>query len=43
MMNEELDRIIYEEIWGEAQCIADMRHCFTEEDAVSLENPDRSW
>lgn len=43
MTDEELDRIIYEEIWGEAQRIADMHNCFTEGDTVSLENPDRSW
>ena len=41
--DEELDRIIYDEVLGEAQDIADRRHCFVEGDAVSLEDPERSW
>ena len=41
--DEELDRILYNEVWGEAQFLADLRHCFAEGDAVSLEDPERSW
>lgn len=41
--DEELDRIIYDEIWREAESIADLRNCFTEGDITSLEDPDRSW
>jgi len=41
--DEELDQIIYEEIWREADRIADARHCFTEGDITALEHPDRHW
>ena len=41
--DEELDRIANEEIWAEAERIAKTRHCFTEGDAVSLDDPDRRW
>ena len=41
--DEELDRIIYDEIWREAESIAEARHCFTEGDITSLDDPDRSW
>ena len=41
--DEELDRIIYEEIWREADRIADARHCFTEGDMAALDDPDRHW
>jgi len=41
--DEELDRIIYEEIFAEAKCTADLRHCFTEEDMVSVDDPERNW
>lgn len=41
--DEELDRIIYDEIWREAESIADGRNCFTEGDMTSLEDPDRRW
>ncbi len=41
--DEELDQIIYDEIWREADRIADGRNCFVEGDTVSLEDPDRSW
>ena len=41
--DEELDRIIYEDILGEAQRIADLRNGFVEADVISLDNPDRSW
>lgn len=41
--DEELDRIIYEEIVAEAERTADLRHCFTEGDMVSVDDPDRSW
>ena len=40
---EELDRIIYEEIYAEAESIADFRHCFTEGDITSLDDPERGW
>lgn len=39
---EELDDTIYE-IYREAEQLADLRHCFTESDISSLEDPDRSW
>ena len=38
----ELDSII-DEICGEAEDIADSRHCFTEVSINALEDPDRSW
>jgi hypothetical protein len=41
--DEELDAIIAEEILGEAGRIAERRHCFTEADVTSVEDPDRSW
>jgi DNA invertase Pin-like site-specific DNA recombinase len=41
--DEELDRIIYDEIWRAADRRADGRHCFVEGDTVSLEDPDRHW
>lgn len=41
--DEELDRIIYDDIWREADSIADARHCFVEGDTVSLDDPERSW
>jgi DNA invertase Pin-like site-specific DNA recombinase len=41
--DEELDRTIYDEIYAEAENIADYRHCFTEGDMVSLEDPEKSW
>jgi hypothetical protein len=41
--DEELDRIIYDDIWREADSIADARNCFVEGDTVSLDDPDRSW
>lgn len=41
--DEELDPIINEDVWGEAGSIADLRNCFIEGDAVSLEDPERSW
>jgi DNA invertase Pin-like site-specific DNA recombinase len=41
--DEELDRIIYEEILGEAHRIADLRNGFVEADVVSLDDPERSW
>ena len=41
--DEELDRIIYDEILGEAHSIADLRNGFIEADVVSLDDPDRSW
>lgn len=41
--DEELDQIIYDDIWREADSIADARHCFVEGDTVSLEDPERSW
>jgi len=41
--DEELDRIIYEEIFAEAKRTADLRNCFTEEDMVSVDDPERNW
>jgi len=41
--DEELDRIIYDEIWREADQIVDSRHCFTEGDMTALAQPDRHW
>ena len=41
--DEELDRIIYNEIWQEAESIADLRNCFTEGDVISLDDPSRRW
>jgi DNA invertase Pin-like site-specific DNA recombinase len=38
----ELDEIVYG-ILREAESYADMRHCFIEADARSLDEPDRSW
>jgi DNA invertase Pin-like site-specific DNA recombinase len=39
----ELDRIIYEEILTEAERMADLRHCFTEGDMISVDDPERRW
>ena len=36
--DEELDRIIYEDIWVEAKRIAEAHHCFAEGDTVSLDD-----
>jgi DNA invertase Pin-like site-specific DNA recombinase len=41
--DEELDAIISDEILGEAERIAERRHCFTEADVTSVDDPDRSW
>ena len=41
--DEELDTIIYRDIIQEAASHADMRHCFIETDARSLDDPDRCW
>jgi len=41
--DEELDRIIFEDILGEAHRIADMRNGFIEADVISLDDPERSW
>ena len=41
--DEELDSIIYDEILGEANRLADDRHCFVEADVTSVDDPDRSW
>ena len=41
--DEELDRIIYEDILREARRIADLRNGFIEADVISLDDPDRSW
>lgn len=40
---EELDRIIYQEILQQAEHYADMRHCFIEADLHSLDDPERYW
>ena len=34
---------IYDDIYAEAENIADYRNCFTEGDMVSLEDPEKSW
>jgi hypothetical protein len=41
--DEELERTIYDDIYAEAEHVADYRHCFTEGDMVSLEDPEKSW
>ena len=41
--DEELDRIIYDDILGEAHRIADLRNGFIEADVISLDDPERSW
>jgi len=41
--DEELDAIIYDDIIGEADRIADSRHCFIEADVSAIDDPDRSW
>ena len=41
--DEELDQIIYDEIYAEAQYIADKRNGFIEADMVSLDDPERNW
>ena len=40
--DEELDRIISEDILGEAHRIADMRNGCIEADVISLDDPERS-
>ncbi|XHX78523.1 MAG: hypothetical protein RBJ76_00865 [Stenomitos frigidus ULC029] len=40
---EELERIIYKEIYAEMESIADYRHCFIEGDLRAVDNPERSW
>ena len=39
----ELDAIIYDDIIGEADRIADSSHCFIEADVSSIDDPDRTW
>jgi len=39
--DEELDRIIYDEILAEAEHTADMRNCFIEVDIISMDDPER--
>jgi hypothetical protein len=41
--DEELDRTIDEEIWREADHIADARQCFTEGDMTAVDDPNRHW
>ena len=41
--DEELERILYDDILREAEHIADDRHCFIEADVRSLDDPDQSW
>jgi DNA invertase Pin-like site-specific DNA recombinase len=41
--DEELDRIIYDDILWEASRIADWRNGFVEADVISLDDPERSW
>ncbi len=40
---EELDQIIYREIFAEAESLADLRHCFIEGDITSWDDPERNW
>ena len=40
--DEELDQII-DEIYAEAESIANNRNCFTECDIISLDDPEKSW
>lgn len=40
---EELERIIYNEIYAEMNSIADYRHCFIEGDMRAIDDPERSW
>jgi DNA invertase Pin-like site-specific DNA recombinase len=41
--DEELEQTIYDDIYAEAEHIADYRNCFTEGDMVSLEDPEKTW
>lgn len=41
--DEELDRIIYDDILREAENIADDRYCFIEAEVRSVEDPERYW
>ena len=41
--DEQLDRIIYDEILCEAHRIADSRNGFIEVDVRSLDDPERTW
>jgi hypothetical protein len=41
--DDELDRIIYDDILGEAHRIANMRNRFIEAEVISLDDPERSW
>ena len=40
---DELDRIIYEEIFAEMESQVDERHCFIEADLTAVDNPERRW
>lgn len=40
---EDLERIIYKEIYAEMESIADYRHCFIEGDMRDMDDPERSW
>ena len=40
---EELETIIYRDILGEAQTIADLRNGFIESDAIEIGGQERSW
>jgi hypothetical protein len=39
----EIDRIIYEKIYAEAESIVDFRHFVKEGDITSLDDPTRNW
>ena len=41
--DEELERIIYEDILREADNLADLRYCFIEADVSALDGSDRRW
>lgn len=40
---DELDRIIYEEIFAEMESQVDERHCFIEADMAAVDDPERRW
>ena len=41
--DEDLNRVIYDNIRKEAAFLADCRHCFIEADVRLLDDPERSW
>jgi len=41
--DEELDKIIYDDILQQADSIADRYNCFIETDISAIDNPERIW